>query len=235
MHKVSGLVLGAGTSAQYIGLGFVPDEVVLQMVDTGGTQTLNRLWWNRKMLRSNVCPEGISFAGNDLDADCSAKTDGNGIIPYYGGDIIATAAAQKVVHLSHPALKDTYGADQRFATAGTTVSKWTKDTTIQGHFNTAVNTTYVGAGSIIIARLVNVEGPLRDFALVALANQGTATNEADLQDEPGAAELDIRYISYMYDFANLPAGYVMPQGIIINETSVFNAASQKFLIEATKW
>lgn len=235
MNKVCGLVVGAGTSAQYIGLGFVPDEVVLRTIDQSA---MYELWWNRKMKRAATHPEGINVQGaSDTDFDRTVLTDGLGIELYYGGDVVSSASANQVVAVTHPALAATYGADQRDATAGTRVRLWTKDTTVQGHFNTGVNTTYVGVGSRVLLRnpVGGTNEKWQEFGLVALTNDGDATNEADFDNEPPWATAEVGFISYKYDFANLPVGYTMPEGIKINETSRFNSSGNKFLIEAIKW
>ena len=227
MNKVCGTFLGAGTSEQYIGLGFLPDEVRITSI---GASTMDQIIWNRNMIRMSTMAEGIQTATSTR----SALTDGNGIELYHGGDIVTAASANQVVAVSHPALVKTYGADQRYATDGVVITKWTKDTTVQGHFDQVANTTYVGIGSKMICEM-NSGGPLREYAIVAFSSNGEAANETDLNNEPPDADMKIRFLSYMYDFAPLPAGYVMPFGIRINETTLFNASGIECVIEATKW
>lgn len=231
MRKVCGLVLGAGTSAQYIGLGFQPDEVILRKI-SAEAETLK---WNRHFMRAATQAEGILWDGNDdEDYDVTVLTDGNGIVLYGGGDLITTASANKVVAVSHPALCATFGANHIDTGTLGRINKWTADSGAAGHLNVGVNTTYVGVGSRVIIRPngQNV-GQDREYACVAITNDGDAASEFTLNDVPVAGE--VVYISYKYDFYNLPAGYVMPAGIIINETSKFNAASQVFVLEAIQW
>jgi hypothetical protein len=114
------------------------------------------------------------------------------------------------------------------------INKWTASSGAAGYLNAGVNTTYVGVGSRVIIRPNGQNiGQDREYGCVAITNDGDAASEFTLSDVPVAGE--IIYISYKYDFANLPAGYVMPAGIIINETSKFNAASQLFVVEAIQW
>lgn len=234
MKKVCGLVLGAGTSAQYIGLGFQPDEVILTNIYNGGTEAYGRLVWNRHMTRMSTTAEGFYTDQHDLDADVALKADGAGIIPYGGGDIVSTASANYVVPVSHPALVDTYGANHVDTGTLGRIRTWTASSGAAGYLNAGVNTTYVGVGSRVIIRPNgHNKGQDMEYACVAMSNDGDAASEFTLSDVPIAGE--IVYISYKYDFANLPAGYVMPAGIKLNDTSLFNAASNKFILEAIKW
>lgn len=229
MKKVCGILVGAGTTGMYVGLGFQPDEVVLKTIDQA---TMNELHWNRQMMRAATHPEGILLQGpSDTDFDRTVLTDGLGVVLYGGGDLIATSSANKVAHVSNPALEALFGSDQRSAGTLGTVNKWIADAAAAGHFNVGVNTTYVGVGSRVVIR--PAKGQVREYGIVAISNDGDAASEATLSDVP--VDGDVVFISYKYDFANLPAGNVMPAGILINETSAFNSAGKKFLIEAIQW
>lgn len=225
MKMVSGLAKGAGTSAMYVGLGFVPDQVTLRALTA---TTIGQLVWNRHMIRNNVMPEGIKFSTDNK----TACADGAGIELYYGGDLISTASANKVVSISHPALA-AYSKDQR-VNGLTTVTKSlrTTDAATKLHFDAPIDTTYVGVGSRVMIK-PSAGGPVREFAIAAISNDGDAIDDITLNNAAIAG--DVEFISYMADFYNLPAGYVMPQGFIINETTLWNASAVPFVIEAIQW
>lgn len=228
MKMVSGIAVGAGTSAMYIGLGFTPDQVTLRALTA---TTLGQLVWNRQMVRNSICPEGLLFSTDNK----TALADGAGIELYYGGDIITTASANQVAHVSHPALVATYGKDQRLnAVTGKQITKAlvTTDAATKIHVDAALDTTYVGVGSRVLVQPTD-KSPVREFAIAALSNDGQTVDDITLNNAHVAG--DIRFISYKYDYANLPVGYAMPAGIRINETSLFNNSGVLFVIEAIQW
>lgn len=231
MKKVCGLVLGAGTTAQYIGLGFQPDEVVLRKLSA----EVETLKWNRHFMRNATQPEGILWDGNDdEDYDVTVLTDGNGIVLYGGGDVVSAASANMVVPVTHPTMVETYGANHCDTGSMGRISKWTASSGAAGYLNAGVNTTYVGVGSRVVIRPTGSHrGQDREYGCVAITNDGDAASEFTLSDVPVAG--DIVFISYKHDFAPLPVGYTMPAGIIINETGKFNYAAALFVIEATQW
>jgi hypothetical protein len=76
-------------------------------------------------------------------------------------------------------------------------------------------------------------GPIREFSISALSNDGDAVDDVTLNNAHVAGK--VRFISYMYDFYNLPVGYTMPMGIRINETTLWNGSGIENIIEATRW
>lgn len=228
MNMVSGLVLGAGTSAQWIGLGNTPDTVQMQALT--GT-TLGVFKWNRHQIRNNIMPEGSQISTSTR----SALADGAGIELYYGGDVVTTASIRQIVSITHAALLATYGSDHRVYPANnTTVTKAlvTTDAATKIHFDAPIDTTYVGVGSRVLIK-PNSGGPLQEFAIAAISNDGDAVDDITLNNAHVAG--DVAYISYKYDFAPLPAGYTMPAGIKINETTLWNASGVLFVLETVRW
>jgi hypothetical protein len=190
--------------------------------------TIGRLVWNRHMIRNNVLPEGVQFSTDNK----TALADGAGIELYYGGDVIATASANYVAPISHPAL-GLYSADQRVYGANkVTKAIRTTDAATKLHFDAPIDTTYVGVGSRILIK-PDTGGPVREFAIVALSNDGDAVDDVTLNNAAMAGSVE--FISYKYDFAPLPAKFTMPQGIRINETTLWNASGVLFTLEATQW
>jgi len=226
MRKVAGLYVGAGTSAMYIGLGFRPDWVKIRNIDQAAQEEVE---WNIHMIRDTVAAEGIlrSTIGAD-DTGLTVLTFGNGIEPYYGGDLIATASANYVMPAN---MVDGYRGNMAGKGSGDEVDTWTLDTagTPSGHFNAPINSTYVNEGSFIDI-LETSSGLLKRVALTALSNDGDATDDVTISHAVGSGK--VRFIGYRYGFVNTPAGQKMPEGIKISDTTYVNVSAQKCLIEA---
>ena len=228
--KTLKFAVGAGTSAMYVGLGFVPSKVrLMHAKDAGGSEAAMHLDWNRALARHSVYAEGVLTIANGTR---SGLTEAAGVARYFGGDLITTAAAHYVVPIEHPALEKTYAVDMRSSSGGTgTITTWTLQTAGNetGKFNYGVDTSYVGVGSEVVV-IPDSGGMARVYSIVALANDGNADDEVTLNGPCPSGR--VQRISYKYDFANLPAGYRMPAGIVINDTTYFNVASDLFCIEA---
>jgi hypothetical protein len=209
-----GTFLGSG-AARYIGLGFIPRKVHIWNVEAAA---MGQLWWDRDMTRHSRMYEGQY----DTGAAVTALTAGTGIIRYYGGDIIT---AQAATHLKPAASMDTYAGDMRGKGSAGLISNWVLDTLANrtGHFDVALNTTYVGIGS-----LVQIGG--KEYAIVALSNDGDAADDVTLNEAAPSGECD--RIDYLYDLAQAEVGERMPPGIYLAETANVNATNETCFIEA---
>lgn len=227
MNKVSGMYIGAGTSALYIGLGFVPDEIKLRNIDQAAQE---ELVWNHQMIRAATAAEGIlrTTIGAD-DTGLTVLTKGNGVERYWGGDLITTASANYVIPADQV---EAYAGDMRAEGTDGLIDTWTLGSSANatGNWNAECNTTYVGVGSIITIEETST-GLLKTAGVVALTSNGEAANEVTLSQAIGSGK--IRKISYLYSFVNCPAGQKMPAGVKINDTTYVNVATQKCLIEAS--
>lgn len=226
MRKIGGIYAGAGTSALYIGLGFMPDEVKLFNIDQAEAEILT---WNRLKQRSTVGYEGevrTAIAG-----DSTMLTAGNGVIPYVGGDAIATASANYIIPAN--AVSDYQGDMRQKGTAGT-VNAWSLDTSGNrtGSFNVAANTTYVGVGSPIWIKPVHSEVHQK-YVILAISQNGDGDDEVTLNAAAPSGE--ITFIGYKLDFVNAPAGTDMPAGLKVNDTTYVNVSGQEFGISAEQW
>lgn len=230
--KIVGYLNGAGSSAMYVGLGFIPDALNLLMADQAAAENLV---WDKHMIRAATMAEGIlrTTIGAD-DAGLTVLTDGNGVEVYYGGDIIAAQSDNYVIPKSHPAVAALFGGDQRAATAGTLVDRAirTSDAATKIHVNTALNTTYVGVGSEILIE-PDAGGPVKRFAIVALSNDGTTVDDITLNNAAVAGK--IRFIGYKFDYVPAPVGVVMPAGFRINESTYINVNDQRIRMIAEQW
>jgi len=225
MRVINASYLGAGTSALYIGLGFIPQKVVLRNIDQSQQE---ELVWNTSMIRAATAAEGIlrTTIGAD-DTGLTVLTVGNGIVPYAGGDKIATASANYIVPVNSEAL---FQGDMRQKT-GTEINTWTLDSSGSqtGKFNTAVDETYVGVGSRVTIEETST-GLLVQATIVAFTSDGSDDDDVTLNID--VASGTVKKISYKYDFCQAQAGTVMPAGIKVNDTTYVNAASQQCFIEA---
>lgn len=227
MKAFYGVYPGAGTSALYIGLGFIPDEVEIFNIDQAEGEILR---WNRTLLRSTAGYEGrvqTAMAGDE-----SLLTIGAGVIPYYGESQIATASANYIVPASSVAA---YAGDMRDKySAGSPVTAWTLDTSANrtGHFDKEVSTTYVGVGSAVWIKPANGIQAKR-YVVLGLSSNGEQSNEVTLN--AAAPTGTVEKIEYFSDFVQAPVGTVMPQGIVINDTTYVNVSGQEFGIKAVQY
>jgi hypothetical protein len=220
MRKYIGVAPGAGTSALYIGLGFVPKAVKLTNIDQAEGEILV---WNTGMWRGAVCPGGriqTALAGDEVLQTTA------GVEPYWGGDLIATAAAQKIVRADMVAA---YSGDMRAKGTSSPVTRWTQGTTVQGNFDYPVSDTHVNVGSLVWIRSDST-GIMRPYVVRVLSSNGELANEVTLDGIPGNGAVE--RITYFSDFVQAPAGYTMPAGIKINDVTYLNVASQEVVIEA---
>jgi hypothetical protein len=218
---VSGIYPGAGTSALYIGLGFIPKRVEIHNLDQAEQEILV---WDDAMARAAIAPGGqVRTALTSADAaNFVVLAQNAGIEPYDGGYVVAALSANYLV----PAHEAGVGGDQRDASGGTgPVRKWTlgNSSNRTGNFNAGVDTTNVGVGSV-----VEIEG-LR-YKVQAISNDGDAANEVTL--DRAAPTGVVRFIGYKYDFWRAPVGTTMPRGIIIRDVTYVNVSGQECLLKA---
>jgi len=225
MRVSNGTFIGAGSSALYIGLGFIPQKVVIRNIDQAAQE---ELVWNTSMIRAAAAAEGIlrTTIGAD-DTGLTVLTEGNGIVPYAGGTVRATASANYIVPVNAEAL---FQGDMRQKT-GTEINTWTLDTTgdESGHFNTLVSETYVGVGSRVTIEETST-GLLVQAAIVGFTSDGTADDDVILNIS--VASGTVKKISYKYDFCTAQVGTVMPQGIKVNDYTYVNVSAQQCFIDA---
>lgn len=223
MQKVAYTFLGSG-AARYIGLGFVPDRVQIRNVEAAAAGVID---WDERMRTYATTADGIYHAISTGAWTGVALTVGQGVTPYYGGDVITAAAATHIV----PAVGFSSTYSGTMVDKGTlgTVNTWTLDTagSHTGHFNVGVSTTYVGVGSYVLIR--GTDDLVRKYRIVALTNDGDAANEVTLDRD--AASGTVTFISYMFDLVNAPVGTVMPAGIYLADTTL-NASNESCMITA---
>jgi hypothetical protein len=219
MRKYIGIAPGAGTSALYVGLGFVPKAVRI-FNDQAEAEVL---LWNVGMWR-NVTSYGGRLQTAAAGTEVVQTTAG--MEPYWGGDLIATKAAQKIVRAEMVA---DFNGDMRAKGASSPVTRWVQHATNTGHFDFPISSTYVNVGSLIWIR-EDSTGIMRPYVMRALTSTGAATNQVTLDASVGHGAVE--RITYFSDFVQAPVGFVMPAGIKINDTTYLNVSGQVINIEA---
>jgi hypothetical protein len=219
MRRVSGTLNGTG-AALVVGLGFRPDWIRLWNLEATNPVQVE---WNRDM-RSAEQEEGIGTVSDGTQNLYARYTHGNGIAPYRGKDIVAASNTTYLV--------TTKGSDQKNTDFKGSITDWTLGSSSNrtGNFNVAVDTTYVGEGSKVIAQ-VAPSGEVYEVFITALTDTGESANEVTLTEAvPNGAK--VRYIGPMYDYIAAAAEVVMPAGFKINMTSGLNASGNIIQFEA---
>lgn len=221
MQMVNGVFNGTGADV-YICIGFVPHFIRVWNTETAGAGYPYQIEWNIGMMRSSEIVEGLALLGpSDTDMDRTVLTKGNGILPYYGGDVLTTSNQTSTTYGEGVYLKrDDH--DYRYYDGNKSpgdavavdIGTWTLDTAANntGHFNEDVNGTYIGEGSMI-----NIDG--KWYSIVALtATQGEAADEVTLSHSVKSGT--VHHITGKYGFKPIPVGEETPAGFLISNTSL---------------
>lgn len=234
MRKLAtGTFNGTGAGV-YLCIGFIPDYVKIFNYETSNDY---EIVWDANMYRSAEYAEGAQIHTGTTYRQYTALTVGNGIIPYYGGTVLAVADVGTTTYAEGVYLKPD-NRDYRFVAAdspegvgdavGTTIDTWTlgNSTNKTGNFNADVTGTYIGEGSVI-----QING--RRYAIRALtAGQGISANEVTLSAAPASGKIE--FIGGMYDMRPMIAGEVTKDGFYLANTTV-NANDALIGFEAGTW
>jgi len=234
MKRIGGKWHGTGAEV-FICCGFVPDAVMIVNVELN---TPAYMWWNRHMADGSA----LSIEGIYRDETGGALADlaqGEGVQPYYGGDLLTTTLAGTTTYGEGVYLKEDR-RDYRYSDTasiaanpqvGDAVSEdivdWTLYSGYGGHFNEDVNGTYVGPGSPIV-----IDGKLYTISALSAA-AGEATNEVTL-NVSGVPTGKVEFIGGMYGYKPMVAGEVTPAGFRMNEDTV-NTDGDMIIFEAWTW
>lgn len=216
--------LGSG-AARKIGLGFQPDFVTVRNI---GQADIPFIIWNKHLENAAAACDGILFREN-TKMDRAALTVGTGVSRYAGGDIVASASAANLVPAD--SVPD-YAGDMRRHCTGP-VTEWKIDTAGNrtGHVNGALNTTYIGVGSKLRVELDR--NTIVERSIVAITNNGNAADELTLDRLCPAGR--VIGITYKHGLVAAPAGFVMPEGIVLAETTHVNANGEICYVEAGRY
>lgn len=216
---VCGTFNGIGTAGVYICCGFMPEWVrVVNLEDAD----IARVEWNIHFMRTAELARGLLLSVADVAQDARAVGDG-GIVPYGGGG--AMDGTYYLVPIEQR-YDDSYKNQRYHQTNKTLVTKWTlgSSTNHTGNFDKAIDTTYVGEGS-----LVQINGVW--YGLNALSNDGDAANDVTLSDAaPDGGRVEC--ITPMYDYVVGESGKMAPPGFLIEWTNVVNVSGEMCWFEA---
>jgi hypothetical protein len=212
MKKVRGTFDGTAATIN-VGLGFVPDRVLLMNVGDGNAAFPHIIWDNNMRVAANV--EGILLTPNAPLADYTA---GQGISPYYGGDKIVTAAE---THLVKDPAPNKIG----------NVLTWTLNTSANrtGKFNIE-KAALVVAGSRILINQGTPGSVAKWYTIEAITSDGEQDDEVTLNYAAPSGQ--VLYISGAFDFIAAAAGVIMPKGFTLAATGTVNVNSEMIAFEA---
>lgn len=219
MRNIFGHFNGTGADV-YLCLGGVPVEIKLWNLEAATPITTE---WNKAMTHDTLTCEGIT-----RPADGSAVLDhafGEGIAPYYGGDLMTTSNQTSVTY-GEGIYLEFDETNYRFVTnsaagivgdASTVdIEDWTLDTaaTPTGHFNGDVTGTYIGEGSTIRIRSADYKHVYEASILALTAGQGLSSDEVTLSQAVPNGKVE--YIGGKYSMKPVPIGRVTSAGVLIN-------------------
>jgi hypothetical protein len=218
MKKVGGTFDATGAVIN-VGIGFVPDKLIIWNNTDAEDQ---RVIWSRDF-RVAARVEGNHYQGDDAAAiSVTPLAAAGGIKPYYGGDVIVTAAE---THLVKDPAPNKQGS----------VTGWTLDTAANrtGKFNIDSLPTGVAAGSRILIDAGTPGSIAKWYTIEAITSDGGQDDEVTLSE--AAPSGDILFISGAFDYISAAANITMPAGFTLAALADFNVDSDQLAFEAEKW
>ena len=210
MKCVAGTIDGHG-ARMYIGVGFVPDEVLLKVQEGRYEDGV----WIRNATEIVTTQYGFSR----VSASFAVLTATTGFLPYYGGDTIVTAS-------------EVYKMRDQDADKKGNITTWetTTASTFKGKFDvvyTSTLTNPIAAGSVMI-----LDG--REYKITAFTADGEDDDDVTLDRTPPTVTGVIGSITGAYSFIATPVGYTMPAGFSIG-TGLCNADGDYIWFKAIKY
>ncbi len=225
MKIIQGHFNGTGADV-YLCLGTIPYNIVMWNLESATVETYE---WDRAMLHDILTVEGLGRPkGGGAVLDLAF---GEGIAPYYGGDLMTTSNQTSVTY-GEGVYLERDDTDYRFYTvaaagitgdaATTDITTWTLDTaaTPTGHFNGDVTGTYIGEGSLIRIRAGQGSGQhVYEATITALtAGQGVSSDEVTLSMAVPSGTVE--YIGGKYGYSPVAIGKVTKPGVFISNTTL---------------
>ena len=223
MHILQGHFLAIGAT-HYLCLGAIPLDIKFWGLEGATPDTVE---WDRTMIHDILTVEGIMRpTGGGAVVDYAF---GEGVAPYYGGDLMSTSNQTNVTYGSGIYImrddKDyrhyTNAAAGISGDASTeTIDTWTLDTaaTPSGHFNGDVAGSYITKGSLIRIQENNVPNRKYEVAITnALSGTGVAANEVYLS--MAVPNGKVTFIGGYAGYKPVPIGNVTEPGMKINLTT----------------
>lgn len=219
MNVLQGVFNGTGADV-VLCLGAIPYHIRLWNLEAAVPLETE---WAQCMAADTLTCEGITHP-----ADGGAPLDhafGEGIQPYWGGDLMTTTNQTSVtfgegVYLmrdDHDYRKFTNSAAGIVGDAATTdITTWTLDTaaTPTGHFNGDLTGTYVGDGSPIRIKSSDNKHVYEVYITALTAGQGVSSDEVTLSYPVPSGTVE--YIGPKFSYKPVPIGQVTTPGVLIN-------------------
>lgn len=218
MRMISGVFNGTGADV-YLCLGTIPYNIKLWNLEAAAPVITE---WAPIMGADTLTCEGLSWP-----AAGSAVLDhafGEGIQPYYGGDLMTTTNQTSVTY-GEGVYLERDDTDYRFYTnsaagilgdASTTdITTWTLDTaaTPTGHFNGDLAGTYVGDGSLIRIQDNSNKHVYEAYITALTAGTGVSSNEVTLSQAVPSGRVE--FIGGKFSYKPVAIGQVTKPGVVI--------------------
>ena len=203
MRQVSGNFNGTG-SALYLCLGGKPSSIIIKNIESSDGEYIE---WSEK----NRClsqEEGQLYLPGSAVADL---VQGEGVSIFDG--LSAPLSALSTVYLVADPDKN-----KRSSGTGNTITRWRLDTpgSNTGHFDAAINSSYVGVGSPVIVNEEN--GNVARIAFITVSDgTGTADDSIELSRKVSTGTVEL--LEGMYDFIGGASGVNVPEGIKLSSES----------------
>ena len=200
-----------------LALGAVPTHVRINNLATG----LSVFEWNVGMLANPAMAGGVITQYATGTASMVAQTAAQGLVRYFGGDIVTSSTSSQVVD---PSINSTLNVS--YAAAGQT---FTMDTAANctGHFSAALSSGY-GVGSLITLAWTDSQGIMRSYTgrITALTSTGLSSDYVTLSlDCPDVGKnARIVWVGPQYDMVNAPVGMILPAGVKLINTTYLTSA-----------
>ena len=218
MNVLQGVFNGTGADV-VLCLGAIPYYIKLWNLEDATPTTTE---WAPIMAADTLTCEGIT-----RPKDGGAVVDhafGEGIQPYYGGDLMTTTNQTSVtygegvylVRDDHDYRKVTNSAAGIVGDAATTdITTWTLDTaaTPTGHFNGDLTGTYVGDGSVIRIKSNDNKHVYEAHITALTAGQGVTADEVTLSQAVPSGTVE--YIGPKFNYKPAPIGTVTSPGVLV--------------------
>lgn len=227
MKIIQGNFYGTGTDI-YLCLGTIPRRI--EIIDLEAASPIRTIW-DRSHMTDILTVGGINLAANGTVTD---NAYGEGIDPYYGGDIMTVAIQSDVSYGGNPAYIERDDRDYRYYTnvaagifgdaATEDIVTWTLDNTStgRGHFNADVTGTYIGKGSRVLIQGNSNKNRYEAYITADVSVAGKEASEIYLNQNIPSGKVQL--IGGKYDYIAVPIGKVTSAGVRIgiDSTNVSN-------------
>ena len=231
---VRGYFEGTGNDI-YLCLGGVPRRIEFWALEAA---TPDHLLWDKYMVHGILTNEGVAFLGTD--GTMVDLANGQGVAPYYGGDLMTTSN-QTTTTYGDGIYIERDEKDYRFYTVSAAghegdaesedIVDWTLDTngSQTGSFNGDVVGTYIGEGSLI--RVMTNDGVEYTSSIITLAaGAGSVDDAVKLAHDVPTGTVNqgggVRFIGGRYGFKPVAIGKTTTAGVRLSDGTYTNVSNE---------